>query len=626
MSKTAVKAGAKKNPAQFSAAAPVKVTRHFRGAHGATENLRARRRGQTDMFSAMDWKRNPINFTVTKKGDFTFARIKDQNVLTLASKFGTRTTDGRVKFNKSNYSKFLTELNKKFEMRANPATQSADFPVGVKAYYRQEPASLHVLARRKGQSDLFPEMDWKRNPAANFLESCLVRHSQDKTIVTTPGGERLTFPGTLTRAAALKRASRHVIKNNPAFEGENREAAAEFLDNLIDALDVENDGDLDAGDVERFRDFDDADGEPEEEVKIEIDGDDYLNELFGDGDGDEQTAEEVTEADGERDGVIVDETRDGHLVVAWIDDDGEEVISIEHPENVLFVGEPNDLIQTNPPKYILSGLKISTGKRVFIKFDTEALAKRKRLKLEKTGNFENLRIRPTGNYPAAAEVKNNPDLISTFANLAVGLASSLAIGKEIKNAAEREKNAAQPARARKNPVSKTKAKPTKARTRKNPGGVNFEMFSGRQSTKKTEARSSQFAPKNLEFLGDLIEIKLIGNGEPLSFVEKNSRFPFMLCADGNGRMHIVGKRIASPDSSLQSNELSSFGEMRSITYRAQKAHLGDTKPTFYKHDFGEEGGTRPELCADRQGYAVINGGTYRIKPDYDGKHSSGIRD
>jgi hypothetical protein len=802
------------NPSRPTVTAPVKVTSHYRGDWGSTENLRARRKGQKDLFPEMDWKRNPelypeltaqlkkdiraamrkvrddvaktdkqaafyinrklehlkdsasletflsnaedtaliaskvtvknpINFQIAKKGEFVFARIKNADVKALARKFGTAQRDGRVKFNSPNYQKFLTQLDKNFELRANPAIPilelrighyganlintnlelkgqgiklfndgkdharglktykvsdkalekleqkytivyknpaepNALHPVQVKTYYRQEPASLHLLARRKGQKDLFESMDWKRNPSANFLQSLLVRHSGDKTIITTPTGERITLEGTLTRAEALKQASRELIKSNPAFEtAADAEAAAEFLENMIDALDVENDGDLDAGDVAEFRDFEQnlsgeedhllnlyAGDDENEGVTFETfdtgddQDDDYLSELFGaTGDGaecQEIEAAEVSDAEGERDGVIISETPEGEYVVAWIDDEGGEQIQVEHPENLLFIGEPGEQIESNPPKWIVSGFKISTGKRVFIKLDSEQHAKRKLLKLQKTGNFENLRIRPTKDYPDAREVrengllsgwnnrrkagreykkelrlqaqiektrkrradfegkaKQNPDAISTFANLAVGLASSLAIGKEIKNAAKRRKNA-------------TAAQQTPKTVRKNPG-VNFEMFHGRPSSRKTEAKGSYLNPRNLEFIGELVEIKLVGTAEPISFA-RMGRYPFMLCSDQDGQLFIVNGRISHPDSSLSKNQLSSFGAIDFVTYRAHKAHLGDTEHKFYRHKFGEEGGERPELCADHLGYPVINGGTYRIEPDFDGVHSSGIRD
>lgn len=687
MSKTAVK----NNPSRPSEAAPVKVSHHFRAEPGSTENLRARRRGQTDLFADMQWTRNPVNFTITRKDDSIFALIKDADVKKLACGFGTATRDGRVKFTEKSYFKFLDRLNKQFEMKTNPekpilelrighygsnliqtnldlkgqgitlfsdgkdharglktykvtdralarlekqfdvvyknpATASSDHPVEVNTYYRQPPASFHQKVRRQGQQDLWAGMDWKRNPAANFLQSLLVRHSYGKTIVTTPTGERITLPGTLTRADALKQASRQFIKNNPAFESdEHAAAAAEFLEEMIDALDVDNDGELDAEDVDEMRAFHSLEGEPESEIKIEIDGEDYLNELFGENEPD-VSAMEVSDADGERDGVIIDSTSDGHLVVAWIDDEGKEQIGIEHPENVLHVGEPDEQIKENPAKYVLKGTKIANGKRVFIQFSDRAKAAAKKLKLEKTGNFEKLRIHTTGNNWNEPEVKNNPDALTNFANLAWGLANTLSIGKEVKKAHERQKRAARAVSAKKNgkPTSKSSAK--KAKTRKNPSGVTFEMFSGRPSTKTVEKKSSHFTPRKLESMGELIEIKLVGRSAPVSFVRKNNRFPYELCSDQDGRLHIVGATITTPDPTLQKNEISSYGEIDTITYRQQKEHLGDKEPKFYKHKFGEEGGTRPELCADHLGYALIEGGSYRIKPDYDGVHSSGIRD
>lgn len=653
----------KANPLKPSEETPVKVTRHYRAEPGISHHVLARRQGQMTFLDSPEWKRNPINFAVTKKGDAILARIKDADVRKLALNFGFKASDGRVKFYEKDYFKFLKELDKNFALggvHKNPASSSLEHPVEVRTYYRQAPASFHVKVRRQGQQDLWSGMDWKRNPAANFIENLRVTYNYDKTIVTTPDGERVTLTGTLSKKDAIKKALKQLVRKNPEFSGEQGKQAAQFVDAMIEALDVENDGDLDAGDVEIFEDYDD--GEPGEKVTFETFDD---NAIFGDESG---GALEVTDDEGERDGVIIDQTKTGLLVVQWIDDDGEESINVEHPDAVLYLGAPDaEQIKENPVKYVLEGVKNSTGKRFYKPFPTRAQAVAKRFKLEKTGNFSHLKIKTHGSHfdkqnpdweseyqnelnaeakltgnasqafligkrigktraevrndliengydratisAAASRPKRNPDL-ATAANFFVGLHSAIEVAKQIKPKRR--------SKTRKNPSK------SKAPVKRNPQPVTFEMFNGRKATKKLELLTSHHSPTKLEGLGDLHEIKLVGKA-PFDF-SKNGRYPFKLCSDRNGHLHIAGGRIADADDSLKNSELAKYGEIDTITYRTIKPFLGDTEPTLYKHKFGEEGGERPELCADLNGYPVLNGGSYYIKPDYDGKHSSGIRD
>jgi hypothetical protein len=57
-----------------------------------------------------------------------------------------------------------------------------------------------------------------------------------------------------------------------------------------------------------------------------------------------------------------------------------------------------------------------------------------------------------------------------------------------------------------------------------------------------------------------------------------------------------------------------LGELHSIVYRAKKSHL-DNKIVDYEHEFGEEGGKCPMLCADSSGGLHILGGDYMIEPE-----------
>lgn len=54
-----------------------------------------------------------------------------------------------------------------------------------------------------------------------------------------------------------------------------------------------------------------------------------------------------------------------------------------------------------------------------------------------------------------------------------------------------------------------------------------------------------------------------------------------------------------------------LGEVIDVTYAAEKKGDGWS---WYVHDFGEEGGQRPFLCVDSEGYLYLAGGSYTV-PD-----------
>ena len=66
------------------------------------------------------------------------------------------------------------------------------------------------------------------------------------------------------------------------------------------------------------------------------------------------------------------------------------------------------------------------------------------------------------------------------------------------------------------------------------------------------------------------------------------------------------------------NELVLLGVLDEVTYETVKDHL-DGELVAYTHEFGEEGGVPPLLCADGGGNLFIVGGDYTIAAE-------GIRD
>jgi hypothetical protein len=149
--------------------------------------------------------------------------------------------------------------------------------------------------------------------------------------------------------------------------------------------------------------------------------------------------------------------------------------------------------------------------------------------------------------------------------------------------------------------SKKKTNPKIPRSR------TFEKFQGRPVTKAVARPASAHAPTKLAQLGDLIELRLTGGR-----ILKPNPQKYKLTA-ANGKLWIVGGRIAKPNPKAKANEINPLGEITHVVYGTRKPHHGDHKYTHYIHKLGEESGKRPLLCADRDGYAVVRGGNYKIE-------------
>lgn len=170
------------------------------------------------------------------------------------------------------------------------------------------------------------------------------------------------------------------------------------------------------------------------------------------------------------------------------------------------------------------------------------------------------------------------------------------------------------ARPRVNPAKKKRVVRRKKSNPKQIRSRTFETFQGRKPTQTTRVECSEHAPKKLVQLGRLVGFKLLD--ERQERVMNPARA--LLCA-ANGKLWIVGGRIARPDAKQPARVLNPIGHLDHIVYETHKPHHGDRPGTHYIHKLGDEGGTLPLLCVDRQGFAVLKGGSYKIKAE-------GIRD
>ena len=199
--------------------------------------------------------------------------------------------------------------------------------------------------------------------------------------------------------------------------------------------------------------------------------------------------------------------------------------------------------------------------------------------------------------------KANPPHVHPLMLLSTGL-SSVAQAYTIKKLMEDDarRNTPKPKKRRK------KANPVRSKA--------YESFQGRKPKKTTEMAVSHFAPKRLAQLGDLIEIKLVGQREKLDFTSnaKTNPHPFKLCTNSRStKLWIAGRKIAKKNPKLAKSKLEAIGEIDHVVYGTRKPHHGDNDYTHYIHKLGEETGERPMLCIDREGYPVMHGGAYKIE-------------
>ncbi len=159
----------------------------------------------------------------------------------------------------------------------------------------------------------------------------------------------------------------------------------------------------------------------------------------------------------------------------------------------------------------------------------------------------------------------------------------------------------------------------KIRNRRNPeAGAIFEEFTGQQHTHHDEVTAPTGAPRNLDELGDFVEFKWMdADGKRHTVNLEGQGVPAKLAAHqyANGHQELV--LVSAPNSPLPffGDYLphGDHGYIYEVTYRAQKLHLGDTKPQLYYHTLGEETGKPPILHINKSGELIFKDGEYWIK-------------
>ena len=135
-----------------------------------------------------------------------------------------------------------------------------------------------------------------------------------------------------------------------------------------------------------------------------------------------------------------------------------------------------------------------------------------------------------------------------------------------------------------------------------------KKFQGRQADRNTAVNASVYAPARTSKLGGLKFVKL-SNGRKLSFNEKRA----FLMEGTDGKMYVGGVRFAPPKSLEKAGDFFDMGKIDQIGYITHKNHIENGETFCYVHKMGENGGKRPHLMLDYQGFPLIVGGSYKIR-------------
>lgn len=203
--------------------------------------------------------------------------------------------------------------------------------------------------------------------------------------------------------------------------------------------------------------------------------------------------------------------------------------------------------------------------------------------------------------------KSNPSVITAVKRKmgakAFAKASPSVLKREMKAVLRAELAKRKPAKkAAKKRVAARKAK------RRNPNADTksaYESFQGKPSTKSTSLNFPNGTPANVYKLGTLHSITLQSGA-----VVKPAGKTVWLCADTKGKLHLgtSGERLVNaPKGAL--------GKVKEVEYVTTKPHLGDSKPTRYYHELGEETGQKPTLYSDGNGGLLFKGGGTYIRSD-----------
>jgi hypothetical protein len=137
----------------------------------------------------------------------------------------------------------------------------------------------------------------------------------------------------------------------------------------------------------------------------------------------------------------------------------------------------------------------------------------------------------------------------------------------------------------------------------------FETFTGREASQVDKVECSHLYDGIHTYeLGTLIEIE---TADGTVYKGQGRR----LLSTARGKMIIGGLPLFPAKIALRNDQVEAVSPVVHVVYKQFKPGVGDRKPEKYIHLLAEESGeqSRPHLGRDRNGYAILHGGGYRIE-------------
>lgn len=225
----------------------------------------------------------------------------------------------------------------------------------------------------------------------------------------------------------------------------------------------------------------------------------------------------------------------------------------------------------------------------------------------------------TVSRPAARKVKASQKRRNAISGSSSQTAQSVSLARPAKKAAKRKSSITSSTRRRSTSRSAFSAARNPIRRRRNyEVGSIYESFTGQAHDSEAQVLAPTGAPMNLDELGEFVEFKWVGrDGERYTVNLEDQGIEAILAAHryADGRDELVltsapGQPLPYFGDYLPHGD---HGHICEVTYRAQKAHLGDHSPKLYYHQLGEETGQPPTFHINREGELVFKGGEYWIE-------------
>lgn len=136
---------------------------------------------------------------------------------------------------------------------------------------------------------------------------------------------------------------------------------------------------------------------------------------------------------------------------------------------------------------------------------------------------------------------------------------------------------------------------------------NSQEFQGEISGDEIKLEASNFVPLKVGRIGNLDYIEM-ADGQIFEFSE--NAYATM---DRLKKIHFAGDVLFEDKAEL--GHLKNLGQVQRFQYMTAKRHIENGNTVKFFHDFGEVDGQLPSLFVDDEGFPLLIGGNYGVKPE-----------